>query len=331
MQQSNNQILEQSKAAYKQWAEQWRRHAAEHSKFKQKSFEEFENIGVGKAVLCVANGYSFEENINVIKEYKSNVDIMACDKTMGHLLDNGIRPTYVMVCDANVDYKKYMEKWEDQLEKTTLFINVCANPEWSKNGNWKNIVFFSNKDVLDSHLEFAQISGCNNFIPAGTNVSNAMIIMLTQSDNEGRNNKFGYDKILLIGYDYSWRHGGKYYAFDEDGGGKAKYMKHSYVVAPNGEFCYTSGNLVFSMDWIKTYVKHFNLPVVQCAPSSLLALGGPAQDLAAQMQYRYKVEDGRIVRDRVTELRRLKVREQQLINEINNIGRAHYMQYARSI
>jgi hypothetical protein len=151
-------IMQQSKAAFKQWAIQWREHAVKHSTFKQHSFEEFENVGVGRAVLCVANGYSFEEEIETIKEHQANVDIMACDKTLGHLLDNGVTPQYVMVCDANVDYDRYMAKWKDQLKDTILFINVCANPKWSHNGNWKKVVFFSNKDVLDSHLEFAALS-----------------------------------------------------------------------------------------------------------------------------------------------------------------------------
>ena len=324
-------IKQQSNAAYKQWAEQWRAHAREHSKFKQPTFEKFENIGVGRAVLCVANGYSFEEEIETIKAHQENVDIMACDKTLGNLIDNGVTPTYCMVCDANVDADKYLEKWKDKLKDTTLFINVCANPEWTKRGNWKEVVFFSNRDVIDSHLEFAKLSGCPNFIPAGTNVSNAMVILLTQSDNEGRQNVFGYDKILLIGFDYSWRFNGKYYAFDEDANGKAGYMRHVYTVTPKGNFCYTSGNLTFSMDWLKTYVTAFKLPVVQCSADSLLVLNGKAANLAEQMQYSFKPEDRGPVKSAVKELREIKKRELELLTKINSIGRDHYWASYRSI
>lgn len=319
----DNAILSQSKAAIKQWGEQWREHAKIHFKTSHTTFEKFENIGVGKAVLCVANGYSFEENIETIQKHHKNVDIMACDKTMGNLFDHGVTPDYVLVCDANVDYKKYMEKWKDKLNKTTLFINVCANPEWSQNGNWKDVVFFVNKDIIDSHLEFSKLSGCTNFICAGTNVSNAMVILLTQCDNEARNNLFGYDRILLIGYDYSWKFNGKYYAFDEDGGGKASYMKHAYVVAPSGEECYTSGNLQFSMDWLKKYITHFKLPIIQCSKSALL-MTGPSTSLDIQMQYRYKTIDREPVREKVKELKRIDRRRMQLLQEINNIGRDHY-------
>lgn len=323
--------MQQSKAAMKQWADQWREHAKTHAAFKHSTFEEYENIGVGRAVLCVANGYSFEENIDTIRNLQSNVDIMACDKTMGHLLDNGVVPTYVMVCDANVDFERYMEKWKDKLQDTILFMNVCANPKWSQNGNWKKKVFFTNKDVLDSHLEFGALSKCPNSIPAGTNVSNAMVILLTQSDNEGRRNLFGYDKILLIGFDYSWKHGGKYYAFSEDGDGKAQYMRHSYIIAPNGDFCYTSGNLAFSMDWLKAYVSTFRLPVIQCAASSILSFNGKAANLAEQMKYSFKPEDRGPVRSAVKELRAIKAREQELLSKINNIGRDHFWAQYRTV
>jgi len=324
-------IRQQSNAAIKQWGPQWRENAKKHSAFKQPTLEEFENCGVGRAVLCVANGYSFEEEIDTIVKNHQNVDIMACDKTMGHLLDHGVAPTYVMVCDANVDYKKYMEPWKDKLQNTILFINVCANPEWSHNGNWKKIVFFSNLDVIDSHVEFSKLSKCPNFIPAGTNVSNAMVIMLTQSDNEGRKNFFGYDKILLIGYDYSWRHGGKYYAFDEDGGGKTHYMKHAYIVTPGGEFCYTSGNLQFSAEWLKTYISAFKLPVVQCSKHAMLALGGRTGKLEEQMQYRFRTQDRGQVKNLIKELKGLKQREQEIINAVNFIGREHHWASVRSI
>lgn len=327
---NDNAILEQSKSAMRQWAAQWREHAKKHFRKVHKTFEEFENIGVGRAVLCVANGYSFEEQIETIKEYQNKVDIMACDKTLGHLLDNGIVPTYCVVCDANVDFEKYMAPWKDKLSGTTLFVNVCANPKWTENGNWKNIVFFTNMDVIDSHVEFGQLSNCPNTIPAGTNVSNAMVILLTQSTNEGRQNVFGYDKILLIGFDYSWKYGGKYYAFSETGDGKASYMRHAYVIAQDGSFVYTSGNLSFSMEWLKKYVTGFRLPVVQCAKSSILQFG-KAGNLAEQMQYSYRQEDRGPVRSAVKELKSLKAREKELLQKLNAIGRDHYWSSARTI
>lgn len=323
-------LIKQSKTAYNQWSEQWIKHAKIHSKFKQKPLTDFANIGIGKAVLCVANGYSFEKKIETIKKYKDNVDILCCDKTLGHLLDNGIKPTYCVVCDANVDYKKYMEKYKNQLDETILFINVCGNPEWTTNGNWKEKYFFVNKDVIESHLEFSELSGCKNFIPAGTNVSNAMIILLTQSDNEGRKNFFGYDKILLIGFDYSWTLDGKYYAFDEDADGKAKYMCHSYFNTPSGKFGYTSGNLTFSRDWIKKYIDTFNLPVVQCSKDSLLQLKYSGK-LKHQMQYRYQVDDAYKVNLLIAEHNKYQKKLLEIRTKLDFIQKNHLIAVAKSI
>jgi|KBSSwiStaDraftv2_1062776.scaffolds.fasta_scaffold55321_2 hypothetical protein len=327
---SDDSIRLQSKAAYKQWAEQWREQAAAHLPYKKKPLRDFENVGIGKAVVCVANGYSFEENIDILREHQNNVDILCCDKTLGHLLDNGIVPTYCMVCDANVNYEKYLKPYEHLLKDTILFINVCANPQWSANGNWKDKYFFVNQDIIDSHIEFSKLSGCTNFMPAGTNVSNAMVILLSQSDNTARRNLFGYDKMILVGYDYSWKDGGKYYAFDEDGGGKANYMKHSYITLPSGAFAYTSGNLIFSKNWLAKYIANFNLPVVQTSKDSLLSFG-KVSDLAEQMQYRHKVEDRKSVKKMVDELREIEKRSAELRGHIHTIGKDHWWAHARTV
>lgn len=326
----NDQMIRmQSEAAYGQWAKQWRRHAQEHSVFPMKSIYDFENSGVGRAVLCVANGYTFEENIETIKKNKDNVDIFACDKTMGHLFDNGIVPKFVMMCDANVDYSRYMEKWKDQLQETILIANVCGNPEWAKKGNWKDIYFFINKDILQSEKEFSAISGCQNFIPAGTNVSNAMVIMLTQSDNHGRCNFFGYDKILLIGYDYSWRFDGKYYAFNADGDGKAQYMRHHYINVYDGSAGYTSGNLAFSAQWFETYVKTFNLPVVQCTNKAMTSL--KVGNLEEQMQYNFRPEDSGKMKTALNNLRYFTQAIKDLEKTIKGIEKDHFHSFLASV
>lgn len=306
-------LREQSLNAYNQWCEQWREHAKIHSTFEQLPLSDFIAIGVGKAVLCVANGRSFQDNIETIKKYQRNVDILCCDKTLGHLIDNGITPTYCMVCDANVNYEKYMQPWEDKLQDTILLCNVCGNPKWSSNGNWKKIYFFVNKDIILSEIEFAGLSGCRNFIPAGTNVSNAMIVLLTQSDDSGAKNYFGYDKILLTGYDYSWR-SDEYYSFDDLGGGKNNYMRHITAIDGDGKCCYTSSNLYMSLQWAEKYISAFALPVVQCSNRTLLNSIRKG-DLGEQMQYNFYREDSDKVRDK------LKIRE-NLLRNLGQIDRA---------
>ena len=327
---TENQILLQSKAAYGQWKEQWREHANWNSKHEMKPLTDFQNTGIGRAVLCIANGFSFEEHIETIRKYQDDVDILVCDKTLGHCLDNGIRPTFVVVCDANVSYEKYLEPWKDKVGGITIFSNVCANPQWTDGVEWKDKYFFVNKDILHSEIEFSKLSGCPNHIPAATNVSNAMVVFLTQSDNEGRNNFFGYDKILLIGYDYSWRVGKKYYAFDEDGGGKAQYMRHVFCKTIDSSEAYTSGNLAFSAEWLDKYAKTFNLNVVQCSKGSIL--GARYQgELEHNMKYKFRRGDQKKVADLVPKLNLLKQESRKIENELRKMGQEHHAAAVQSI
>lgn len=329
---NDNHIRDQSEAAFKQWNDQWTKHCEIHSEDKsvKNSLNDLGASGIGKAILLVANGYSLEENINVIRGNQSHCDILCCDKTLGSLIDNGIKPKYCLVCDANVDYERYLRPYEDKLDQTILLINVCANPLWSKNGNWKNKYFFVNRDIIDSHLRYSKIAGCNNFIPAGTNVSNAMVIITTQCDNNGKRNFFGYDKILLIGYDYSWRHGGKYYAFSEDGDGKADYMKHLYCMTNDGDWAYTSGNLLFSAQWLEKYISTFNLPVVNGSKKTILGKTKYA-DLADQMKYTFKQEDSNRVRDICFDLSRAIKLKHELEITLKKIETEHNMAVMASI
>lgn len=312
---------QQSENAYNQWCVQWREYAKHHSKYPQKSLSDFRYSGMGKAVLCVANGRSFQDNIETIKENQNKVDILCCDKTLGHLLDNGITPTFCVVCDANVSYEKYMEKYKDQLQNTILFGNVCGNPKWADNGNWKDVYFFVNKDIIRSEREFSSLSGCQNQIPAATNVSNAMIVFLTQCDESGFKNFFGYDKILLIGFDYSWREN-EYYAFDDEAGGKSRYMKHIYVLDGEGQLAYTSANLQFSLRWLETYIRAYGLPVVQCTRRTLLS-SITKGDLKEQMQYNFQREDSEKIRDLITIKDNLVKNLRQIDQSLSKIARDH--------
>lgn len=324
----NSDVRRQSEAAYRQWAPQWRKQAEHHSRYKMKDIVAFQNVGVGKACLVIANGYSFEKNIETIKKHQDNVDILCVDKCLAACLNAGIVPTYALVCDANVSYEKYLKPVEDKLEKTILFINVCANPKWTDNGNWKDRYFFVNKDVLDSDKEFSQLSGCRNLIAAATNVSNAAVVLLTQCENGARRNFFGYDKILLIGYDYCWDDR-SYYAFDKQGGGKSNYMKQVYVFNLASQLAYTSPNLLFSSKWLERYIKMFNVPAIQCTRETILTAKAFG-DLAEQMSYRYKAEDAAEVISVLEYRRKLQAKIDAINQRIFDIGRDHYQQLIRT-
>jgi hypothetical protein len=327
---SKDDIQKQSERAYAQWAKQWREHAKAHSKYPMKSMSDFENRGVGRAILCIGNGYSFEEEIETIKQHAANVDIICCDKSLGHLLSHGIKPTFCQVADANVNYEKYLKPWETQLQDTILIGNVCANPLWAEKGNWKDRYFFCVMDILKSEREFSALANCPNTMAAGTNVGNGLVIAVTQCDNSGRRNFMGYDKILLIGYDFSWSPDGKYYAFDETGSGKRNYMRHIWLLDARGELAWSSTNLVFSAKWLDQYVNSFNLPVVQCTKRTVFNTRKRGI-LSEQMQYRHRPEDGPRLK-RLIELRRMALEQKKRYEaELQSIARDHHHAFVNSL
>jgi hypothetical protein len=321
---SESEIKNQSQACYNQWCEQWRENARFHgNRFTMENMDDLANTGWGKAALCVANGYSFEENVETIKKYKSNIDIIACDKTIKHLIEHEIPVKYCVVCDANVSYETYLDPVKDKLQDTILIINVCANTKWATFGNWKKVYFFINEDVLGSHNEFQQLSNCPNIIVAATNVSSQMIVALTQSNNKAAQNHFGYDKYLMIGFDYSWGDE-SYYSFDRDGGGKVNYMRHVYLMNIGGDFCYTSTNLLFSARWFDGYIKKFKLPIFQCSKRSIVhGIDNAVHELENELKYRYRIEDSFLVQKYLKLKMGLMAQAREIDNKLSDIALDH--------
>jgi hypothetical protein len=156
-----------------------------------------------------------------------------------------------------------------------------------------------------------------------------MVIFLTQSDNDGRKNFFGYDKLLLVGFDYSWAVDGNYYAYDFEGAGKRYYMKHVYGRNIAGKLCYTSNNLAFSMQWLNKYISAFNLPVIQCTKHTIFQTKITGK-LAQEMQYRHKDGDSVVVRESLKKKRELLADLAKIDSSIKTIQREHHYAYLAS-
>jgi hypothetical protein len=266
-----DEVLQQSKAAFGQWEGQWREHARINGKkYKEdgRSQQDLIYIGAGKTLVCAANGSSLEDHIDTIKKYKNDsVDIICCDKTFGVLLKQGIKPNYVVVADANVGYKEWLEPWIDETRDVILFASICANPEWTL--NWKGpVYFYVNKDNIESEKIFSEISGCHEFIPASSNVGNTVVVFSVQI--------LGYDEYLLIGYDFAWGDSDNYYAFDdrETPTIKRHWMKHAHGVDMRGEVVNTSQNLIFSSRWLSDYfigmTQQMNIRLYYCSGRGIL-------------------------------------------------------------
>jgi hypothetical protein len=229
---------------------------------------ELEHIGIGKCAVLVAMGASLEKKIDTIRKYRDRVDIICCDKAFMPLLEHGVKADMVIVADAGIPFE-YMEKSWRETKGVKLVCTPYANPVWTK--MWQGPkYFYINQDAIESETIFLNIFGKGTrVIPAGSNVSNAIVSFLTDCGGTKNNNWGGYEKYYLIGYDYSWQANGNYYAWNNPIP-KRHYMTHRTMLDFMGNPVFTSENLLFSAKWLISYITTFELPIINCSGEGLL-------------------------------------------------------------
>jgi hypothetical protein len=244
---SEKEILSQSRTAYAQWKDKWHSHAKINGEIYKKSGKTVTQLaysGYGKQLIIVAMGLSLEDDIEKIKSAQTNplIDIAVVDKGFKTLINHGIKPKYVFLADAGVSFNDWVGDSLPQTADVTLIANITSNPDWTT--QWRGpVYFYVNRDNIGTQNIFAPISGCNEMIPASSNVGNSVIVFSVQY--------LGYDEHLLIGYDFSWNSDGNYYAFTDNN--KRYWMKHLQGIGIDGKAIYTSSNLQFSQKWLMDY------------------------------------------------------------------------------
>jgi len=270
---THKDCVNQSNTVFGQFGyDKWIPTTKKNAELKYHDTEELRNVGVGKTLVSCAMGASLEKHVDTLKKYRDRFDIITCDKGFKVLVDKGITPDYVQLADTNVE-TKWMGGDDSPLWEKTQGVALLSTPygnhEWTK--RWKGpIYFYVNKDAIRSEKRFGQLMPNMRVIPASTNVSNAMIVFATGSDEAKHENFMGYDRILLTGYDYSWKIGQNYYAFN-DPKPKRFYMSHRVLMGIDNEAVNTSQNLFFSMKWMYSYLsQHPYLAVTNCSGEGIL-------------------------------------------------------------
>ena len=250
---NEKEVKAQSLAAFAQSGEKWKKHAKINGEIYRKHNINHKDLlmeGYGKCLVIAGMGKSLEDNIPVLQKYndREDIEIACCDKAFKILVDNGIKPRWVFLADANIDYEKWIAPVINETKDVYLMASICANPKWPT--NWKGpVVFYVNKDNIQSEKIFMDISGCEEMIPASSNVGNTAVVFSTQI--------LGYKEYLLIGYDFGWEPKENYYAYNDND--KRYWMKHQIGFDIAGRIGYTSQNLLFSCRWLQDY---FNGPVL---------------------------------------------------------------------
>jgi hypothetical protein len=244
------EVLLQSQRAYDQWKSLWQYNSSTVKNSPNKvPMSALRNQGLGKQLVIVSMGGSFEKQVDVLKKYQHLVDIMAVDKAFVPLMERGIRPDFVLIADAQTSFPCYLEPFLKESKDIILLSNVNAQPDWHM--NWKGIkTFYVNKDNIESEKEFSAISGIQDQIHAGSNVSNAALIYA--------NSVLNYDKYVLLGFDFCWDVGGKFYSFSkgtEKLGNKSVALNNMRVLDRKYDMVNCSENLWFSARWLDMYIR----------------------------------------------------------------------------
>ena len=162
------------------------------------------NIETNKQVpfLFIAAGPSLEKNIHLIKNYENKCMIVCADVTLSRVLEEGIKPDFVVTIDPNPEIKAC---WSDLKGNMVDTSNITLVAPTSTNTNtlksWKGkIILFNQSDNLAS--------------PKGQALK--QIITPTQGYGEIYNNFFvgatmlqfvsifSPDVIILTGYDFAY-------------------------------------------------------------------------------------------------------------------------------
>ena len=263
---SYQDVKRQSQAVFKQFGEsKWIPYAQDNvNAINQRPTDELKNCGIGKVLVSVAMGASLEDKIDALTKYRERFDLLCCDKAFGVLVERGITPDFVMLCDCNIPYDPWLKPYIDKTAGVRLISTPYGNTDWTK--KWKGpIYFYANRDAIESERHFIPILGENvRTVPASSNVSNAQVVFMTGMDEWNQTNFAGYERIYLVGYDYSWRPDGNYYAF-HDPKPKRNYMATRTMLDRNGDIVLTSENLIFSARWLTQFVNSWRLPVFNCS------------------------------------------------------------------
>lgn len=269
---SHESIRRQSEGVFRQFGKQWQEQAKVNAALPNDPAEALRSCGLGKVAVLVAAGASLEDHIDTLKKYRDRFDLYACDKAFGILVERGIIPDAVHIADANIPFK-WLAPYVEQTRGVRLICTAYANPEWTK--AWLGPrTFYVNADAIDSQRIFGPIMGeGTRVIAASSNISNAMVVFLTGCIDGLKENFAGYERYLLVGYDYSWRAHGNYYAFNNPSP-KRNYMTHMSMLDINGDDARSSENLLFSAKWLYSYLQAFQfLPVINCSGRGLLDIG----------------------------------------------------------
>ena len=266
-----DEIQHHSKLAFDKWKDLWIGNCKANMKRIATSHRDYLGIYEGKIAVLFSYGPSFEKNVEEFKAsdlYKNpNVVVGCVDKAFRPLVQRNIFPDHCIIADGSIDPDWFKGVPDHAVQSCVLISNVYARPEWSehwerKNGK-KSILWYLNKDNLNTHDFFGNIANYYEVIPAASNVSNSLVVFFRQI--------FGCRTFYLCGFNFSWKKG-KYYGAEDHK--KKNFLGMLRQVDINGDLVWASTNMDFSRRWLENYCvyseQNFGCTFVNCSGEGML-------------------------------------------------------------
>lgn len=193
--------------------------------------------------VLVSAGPSLEKNVDLLKEAKGKVFILAVDTAARFLLDRGIEPDMV----AAIDYLKPLRLFEDEKLKKIPLVMLT-------NFNYKVMELLDGTDYIygstDTKLYMDFFKAFDNEIvglPQGGSVATYAFALLQY---------WGFHKIILIGQDLAMT-GNQHHAGEEKI--KKEDIKREIIELPGNveEKVYTTSDYYAYLRWFEMAVEHF--------------------------------------------------------------------------
>lgn len=147
----------------------------------------------GQTALIAAAGPSLSENIDFIKANRNKFVIFAVNKVIKYLIQNDIKPDFVVCLDAK-NMNKTLQEFDSYLTECNCIMDIRTDHA-AMHRNFKKIfVNFSDSDTLTKKLQ-----EYNNFIKQYDTGGSASTFALISAI------KLGFAKIILSGVDLAFK------------------------------------------------------------------------------------------------------------------------------
>jgi hypothetical protein len=265
---------------------------------------------LNKTVVIAAAGPSLNSSLDIIKEYRSNIILVAVGSAIGIVKNRGFIADYNIAVDA-FEKLKILDGCE--FKNSNLILDSTLSFEFTKKFNGNNLFIVLNNNYFAKYL-FKKINIQVDFIKSQYSVATMALDIISQL--------FECD-ILLIGQDLSYKNGQMYSigSWNDESISEINNNFYQTVLDKNGEPVLTDIRFLGMRDQISKFVKETNNRRIFNATNGGLKIENVEDVILEEFLKKDYVENGIYA-----ELDKLSIKFHirdiylQLIDEINKIS-----------